>query len=87
MSYAANPIQVEAFRLPGEHEDVPDTFEPWCERVGFVDFASGHYGSLEYKTAAGRWDLAGPGEWIVKGPAGFYHMNDAAFRATFRDTP
>jgi hypothetical protein len=83
MKYRKKPVVIDAYQLPPAGEDVPDSFETWCEQVGFTEFTSGRDGTLVIPTMEGDM-VASPGDWIIKGVAGeFYPCKPEIFAATY----
>ncbi|MNX74672.1 hypothetical protein D3C86_1061180 [compost metagenome] len=81
--FRKKPVVIEAFQLPAAGADVPDAFHLWCERVGFVNFASGRDETLDIQTLEGTM-TAQPGDWIIKGVKGeFYPCKPDIFEATY----
>lgn len=83
MKYRKKPVVVEAFRLPGPGQDVPQDFHDWCDRVGFHNYISGRDETLIIETPEGQmW--ANPGDWIIRGVRGeFYPCKHEIFEATY----
>lgn len=83
MRYRKKPIVVEAYQLPAAGEDVPDSFEQWCEEVNFHGFVSDRDEGMIVETTQGPI-RADPGDWIIKGVTGeFYPCKPDAFAATY----
>lgn len=83
MKYRKKPVVIDAYRLPLAGEDVPASFEAWCDEVGFHDFESGRDETLLIPTLEGTM-TASPGDWIIKGTAGeFYPCKPGIFAAIY----
>ena len=83
MKYRKKPVVIEAYRLPAAGEDVPDSFEQWCDEVGFTAFESDRDEGMLIPTLEGTM-RADPGDWIIKGVKGeFYPCKPDIFAATY----
>ena len=83
MKYRKKPIVIDAYQLPAAGEDIPDSFEQWCDEVGFTAFESDRDEGLLIPTLEGTM-RADPGDWIIKGVKGeFYPCKPDIFEATY----
>lgn len=81
--YRKKPVVVDAYHLPAAGQDLPESFQQWCERVGFTEFESGRYETLVIPSLEGDL-IAQPGDWIIKGVQGeFYPCKPDIFAATY----
>lgn len=81
--FRKKPVVIEAYQLPAAGEDVPASFEQWCEAVGFTAFESDRDEGLLIHTLEGTM-RAGPGDWIIKGVKGeFYPCKPDIFASTY----
>lgn len=81
--YRKKPVVIDAYQLPAQDVDTPDSFHVWCEDVGFSKFESGRDQTLVIPTLEGD-HTAQPGDWIIKGIAGeFYPCKPDIFAATY----
>ena len=74
---------VEAFQLPAEDDDDMDPFHEWAESVGFVDFTSERDGTMRLPVDGEEY-IACPGDWIVKGPQGYFVVEPGLFAKVYR---
>lgn len=82
--FTKQPVTVDAYRLPLAGEDVPASFESWCDAVGFEDYSSDRDEGLIIHTLEGDM-RADPGDWIIKGVKGeFYPCKHDIFIATYK---
>lgn len=87
MRYRRKPTIVDAFQLPAAGDPMPDAFEEWCNRVGFVEFTSERDQTMTLRTPHGDV-TAEPGDWIIAGTAAgdFYPCKPDLFDATYEPT-
>lgn len=85
--YMKKPVVVDAYQLPAAGQDLPESFQQWCERVGFTEFESGRDETLVIPTLEGDM-TAQPGDWIIRGVRGeFYPCKPDIFAATYEAEP
>lgn len=83
MKFRKKPVVIDAYQLPAAGQDVPASFEVWCDEVRFDGFESGRDETLIIKTLEGDM-TASPGDWIIKGVKGeFYPCKPDIFSATY----
>lgn len=81
--YRKKPIVIEAYRLPLYDQPVPETFDKWCNDVGFHDWESDRDAGIVINTLEGAM-RADPGDWIIRGVNGeFYPCKPDIFEKTY----